>query len=388
MTWLTIRNDPCQLNKPSIERLAANYNPGENCGTDFEFFDREKKNILFLIQITDTMKIKLLLLLILATTISSCSKWGYVQLRYPSAPQAVFPENIKNIAIINRSLTPKESKNNAVLEAVLSGEVAGSDKLASDECIKAVFDGLNGFHDMRILYPAETHYTGTGTREMPQLLDWQLVKTICDSTGADALLVLETFDSNSDVLASTVTNTINSAISGNMQVPKPPSQIRMNVTSYWRLYHPGSKTIIDQYQSNSFLTFTGSGIVNIPPPEALPQTAYSAGQQYANRFLPSYYFVKRDMYKRGKGRYKSEFLAGFRKSEVANWDGAMETWKDIAGKASGKNAGKACLNIAVAYEVVGKTDEALIWAKKAYEDYGNKLARDYANILKNRLSYE
>ncbi|MCX6297074.1 MAG: DUF6340 family protein [Bacteroidetes bacterium] len=321
---------------------------------------------------------------------SSCSKYGYVQLKYPTQPNAVIPDNIKTIAVVNRSLSPKDtkSKGNAITEAILTGEIAGSDKLASDECIKAVFDGLNGYKGITIVFPATSRLIGTGTRATPDPLDWSRVKQICDSTKADALLVLEMFDSNSDLLLSGVTNQINNVLSGTIDAPKPPSQIRMNVSSYWRMYDPLNQKIIDQFQTSNYLTFNSTGILNIPPPEALPQTAYAAGGQYVNRFIPGYYYVKREMFKRGKGAYKQQFKTGFRKSEVADWEGAILVWNDIADKSSGKNAGRACLNLAVGYEVLGKTEEALKWAKKSYEDYGNKLGREYANQLKYRINIE
>lgn len=317
----------------------------------------------------------------------SCTKYGYVRLRYPLNPAVSLPESIKRIAIVNRSLPPKESKDN-ITEAILTGEIAGSDKLASDECLKAVFDRLNGFRDVQIVFPSKTRLVGTGTRLTPEILDWKVVKNICDSTNADVLLVLEVFDSNSDIILSAVTNQINSVIAGNTNVAPPPNQIRMNVLSYWRMYEPKSMTIIDQFQNTNYLTFNTTGVVNIPPPEALPQAAYAAGEQYAYRFLPGYYYVKRDMYKRGKGSYKKQFLTAFRKSEVANWEGAYKVWLEIANKSSGKNAGRACLNLAVACEVLGKTEEALVWAKKSYEDYGNKIACDYVNKLKYRIGVE
>ncbi|CAN5469527.1 hypothetical protein BH10BAC1_BH10BAC1_17400 [soil metagenome] len=337
------------------------------------------------------MKLKIYAIALLITQFaSSCSKYGYVQLKYPTAPNAVLPENITTIAIVNRSIAPKDasSKGNAITEAILTGEIAGSDKLASDECLRAIFDRFNGYRGMSIVFPKTSRLVGTGTRTTPDPLDWNLVKRICDSTKADALLVLEMFDSNSDVLLSGVTNQINNVISGNIGTPAPPAQVRMNVVSYWRLYDPKTEKIIDQYQSTNYLTFNSSGILNLPPPEALPQTAYSAGEQYVDRFIPGYYFVKRDMYKRGKGKYKEQFKTGFRKSEVANWQGAMEVWEKIAANATGRNAGKACLNMAVGNEVLGKNEEALRWAKKAYEDYGNKIARDYANALKYRINVE
>ncbi len=238
------------------------------------------------------MKSKLYFILIILSTFStSCSKYGYVKLKFPTAPNAVLPDDIKTIAIVNRSLSPKDnsSKGNAIAEAILTGEIAGSDKLASDQCLKAVFDRFNGYREISIVYPATSRLVGTGTRVTPDPLSWKRVKGICDSSKANALLVLEMFDSNSDIILSSVSNQINSVISGTLDTPKPPNQIRMNVISYWRLYDPTTEKIIDQYQTTNYLTFNTTGLLNLPPPDALPQTAYATGEQYVERFIPGYY---------------------------------------------------------------------------------------------------
>jgi tetratricopeptide (TPR) repeat protein len=132
------------------------------------------------------------------------------------------------------------------------------------------------------------------------------------------------------------------------------------------------------------MTFNGVVI----PPDALPNAAYDAGQEYIQRFLPSYYTVRRDMYKKGKGASKEEFLAAFRRAEVANWQGAIDAWTEILKHTTRKNAGRACLDIAVSYEVLGKTDLALQWAQKAYQEYGDDLARTYAKTLLARKNIE
>lgn len=334
------------------------------------------------------MKSKLFLTFLSAIVISGCSKYGFVKLKYPTAPAVILPENIQTIAIVNRSLTKEEDKQNTVFESVITGEIAGSDKRASDECLKGAFDRSNDWNGLKIVIPAKTRLYGTGTRETPELLKWKTVKQICDSTKTDALLVLEMFDSNSDVVLSNVINQVDAVISGNTSVPPPVKQVRMNVICYWRLYDPKIEKIIDQFQSTSYMTFDGSGPLALPPPEALPRTAYAAGQQYIQRFIPGYYYVKRDMYKRGKGRDKQEFLAAFRRSEVADWEGASKIWTELAKSKNRTNAGRACLNMAVACEVLGKTELAKEWAMKSYSDYGNTKGRDYANILKDRLNVE
>ncbi|MGZ6540024.1 MAG: DUF6340 family protein, partial [Bacteroidia bacterium] len=249
-----------------------------------------------------------------------------------------------------------------------------------------VFDRINGWRQINIIIPPHTRLYGTGTRTTPDILGWDVVRGICDSSKADALLVLETFDSNSDILLSNVTNQVSAVISGNA-APPPVRQVRMNVLSFWRLYDPATEKIIDEFQSTSNLTFDG-GLLAVPPPDALPKTAYAAGQQYIERFLPGYYYVKREMFKRGKRSEKRQFLSAFRRSEVADWQGAMDVWLPLTKSSNRKNAGRACLNMAVGCEVLGKTNEAFEWAKESYENFGNRVARDYANELKYRLRYE
>ena len=329
-------------------------------------------------------------MLLLSLVISGCSQKGYVNLSYPLAPQVYLPQGAEKIALVNRSLTRPEDKQAKVLESIVTGEISGSDRLASDESLKGVFDRINGYRGIQAVIPQQTRLYGTGTRETPELLDWQLVRDICAASDADVLLVLETFDSNSDLLLSTVANRVTAALGNQAAIPATPSQVRVNVLAFWRLYDPASKTIIDQHQAKSFLTFNGVGGGNLvlPPPEALHNTAYEAGRHYIERFLPGHYTIKRELYKKGKGSGKHAFRAAFRSSEVANWQGAMDSWSAILSQTSRKNAGKASLNIAVAHEVLGDTDQALHWASRSYEVYGNKLGRDYAKVLLNRKRLE
>jgi hypothetical protein len=334
------------------------------------------------------MKKIIVISVISIVVLSGCSKYGSVNLKYPTPPIAFLPDDIHTIAIVNRSLVRKEDKNNSIIESIVSGKIAGSDRLASDECLKGVFDRINGWHQLSIVIPPKTRLYGTGTRQTPELLNWNIVKNICDTTKADALLVLETFDSNSDILASTVNYEINAVINRTNPIPLPPRQIRVNTLSFWRLYDPSTKKIIDEFESTNFLTFNASGPEFSPPSDALYKTAYASGEQYIERFLPGYCFVKRELYKRGKGSRKQEFKTAFRRAEVADWSGASELWTELTKSSNRRNAGRACLNMAVTCEVLGKTDQAFIWAKKSYEDYANKLGREYANKLKYRISIE
>ncbi len=331
-------------------------------------------------------KTDFLYFLVLSVIFTGCSKYGYVSLNYPQAPEVFLPEGVNAIAVVNRSLTKDEDKKSKVIEAIASAEIAGSDKLASDECLKGVFDGIQNMDGIKMVTPKSVRIYGTGTRETPDVLDWKIVEKICDSTKADVLLVLETFDSNTDLMLNAAVKNVGEILSGNPPKPSVPNQVQMNVLCYWRLYNPETKTIADQFKQTTFMTFDMRD--RVPPLTALPETAYAAGQEYIHRFLPTFYTVRRDLYKKGKGKSKNKFESGYRRAEVANWNGAIEIWNEIAERATDKAAGRACLNIAVAYEVLGDTGKALKWAQKSYEDYDDKLGRSYAKTLLRRKNLE
>ncbi|WP_339736751.1 DUF6340 family protein [uncultured Sunxiuqinia sp.] len=328
----------------------------------------------------------LLFWIVFSLVLSSCSRYGYVHLDYPQAPAAYFPEGVDDLAVVNRSLTKADDQQTKVIESIMTGEVAGSDKLASDEAIKGVYDGIHTTEGIHIVIPRNLRLYGTGTRETPAVMEWERVAAICDSTGADALLVLETFDSNSDLLLQTAAGQVGSILATGKPSVRIPRQARVDVRCYWRLYDPHTKTIADQFQQSHYLRFNLLG--GIAPFQALSETAYAAGHEYVQRFLPSFYSVRRELYKKGKGQDKHQFNTGWRRSEVANWEGAIEAWAPLADNPGSQLAGQAALNTAVAHEVLGDTDQALEWAQRAYEDYGDKLARDYAKTLLRRKNIE
>ncbi len=323
---------------------------------------------------------------LIALTLFSCASSGYVNLDFPQEPALVLPDEIQTIAVVNRSLTEESDKSNKTLESIATGEIVGSDKLASDEAIKGIFDGLRDQGNLQVVIPETTRLVGTGTRSTPEVLSWDQVNEICEASEADVLLVLENFDSNTDFVINTAVEQVTSVLQTGKMSGRIPRRARVNVKSYWRLYDPAVKRIVDQYQQTYLMQFDlADGTV---PFTALPETAYASGMDYASRFYPSFYRVRRDMYKKGSGRDKRMFEAGWRASEVANWKKAIEIWTEVAQKGNRKSAGRAAYNIAVANEVLGNTDLALEWAQKSYQDFGDRMARDYAKILLNRKRME
>ncbi|MHB9055004.1 MAG: DUF6340 family protein [Paludibacteraceae bacterium] len=310
--------------------------------------------------------------------LTGCSQYGYVRLNYPVKPVAQFPNNASKIALINRSLPMTSDEASSAAESLTTGEVAGSDEKASFEALKGVYKTLDEKKGISIRILNVKLY-GKGTRKMPDQLDWNKVKSICDSTKTDLLLSLEIFDSNSDIISSNVQKIVR-VLSGGF--PSLPKVANVDVMHVWKLYDPSTKNVIEQYDGMRYFK-----MVKINS-EQLNAAAYDAGVEYIRRYLPVYFPVKRRFYKKGKGQENDFFQTAFRRTQTANWVNAIEDWEEIVKTGSIENAGRAAFNIAVAYEVLDKTNQALDWAKRSFEDFGEKPGREYYNILQKRAEIE
>lgn len=310
----------------------------------------------------------------LALVLSGCSKYAMVSFNYPLPPQENMPENVKTIALVNRSLTNKDDKAGKIIESVLSGEIEVSDRKASEQCIRGAFERIEANSEFRCVIPADHRLYGTGTREIPLPLDWPTVEGVCNTSDADALLVLEMFDSNSDMFSL-----------GKILAPKagPERERTFNILMYWRLYDPSIKKVIDQYETSRQVTFHSDGESVAVPPKALHGAAYSAGQEYIERFLPGFFIVNRMLFKKGKGAGKLDFKSAYRHVETNDWEGAADAWEEIMKGQSFENKGRACLNMAVYFEHIGNIEEAMKWARRAYVEFGIKQGRDYEASLRS-----
>jgi hypothetical protein len=226
----------------------------------------------------------------------------------------------------------------------------------------------------------------------PDALPWEVVENLCNKYKADAVIAVETFDS--DYI---ITN-------GTKNVEKTdPDGNKIKVTEFTvqgvglvnigiRMYDPRERTIADQYQFSEQMKWdaqggsvaaAAQGIID--KVDAINKVCYKAGEVYARRINPTYYVVKRYFYNKPK---KNKYLIeGVRKSEVADWEGAIVSWEKAIEKGKkDKDKGRAALNIAVAYEVLGEMGKALEWAARSYTEYGEKDANDYHRTLKKRIN--
>ena len=315
--------------------------------------------------------------------LSSCTSSVRVQVLQPA--DISLPDSIDRFAVANRSLPAEGQQLGNIVEGLFSGEGIGSDKRASGEAVVGVTNGLQESPRFEVTQVPEQLY-GTGTDQMPAPLDWVEVERLCSLSNADALIVLEVFDTDSKRRFDTKPKT--RTVDGEtVEYMEHTANLDMTATTGWRIYYPDDKLIVDNYTFDDGKTFTAKddnlagAKSKLPSKEnAAKEAAYVAGQAYAMRISPMFVWVSRDYYKGGSADMKMATM----RAKSNDWSGAAEIWKKLAESSSDPKVKKrATYNMALAAEMEGNLDLAIDWAKKA-RDLGMKKAIQRINVLEQR----
>jgi len=325
-------------------------------------------------------------LLLFVIIFSSCkTQQLYITVLEP-APVTI-PSYIKNAGIINRSLPSDNVKKVDAIEKVLSLEGANLDKEGGEASITGLADELrrnNRFTEIKSLTSVDLRAGGLGI--FPAPLSWDIVESTCRDNNVDALFALEVFDTDTKISYQARKAGIKTPL-GTIPSLEQQADMLTIVKTGWRIYDPAGRNIIDEYAFSEDITFTARGInvviaaaALIDRKEAVKEVGNKAGQGYALRLLPNELRVTRDYYVKGTDNFKT----AKRKAQTGNWDQAGQLWEKETTNPKGKVAGRACYNMAIISEINGDLDLAVKWAQKAYEDYKNRLALRYIDILNYR----
>ena len=154
------------------------------------------------------------------------------------------------------------------------------------------------------------------------------------------------------------------------------------------MYDLALKEVIDQYFYEDQISYTGRGINPVVAAagllnreQAVKNISTTVGRHYASRIESRIFRVHRTFWTKGSANLK----IAKRRADVGDWDGAAEMWQKDLNHPKAKVAGRATHNMAIYYEIIGDVYKALEFAQKAYTDYNNKEARNYARILNDRI---
>jgi hypothetical protein len=329
---------------------------------------------------------KLFFALLVSFALVSC-KTNELYLNVVEPAPVTLPSYIKTVGVINRSMPTEETKVVDQIEKVFTLESVDLDRDGAREAISGLSDELlnnERFAEVKTLDNID--FRTSGLEVFPTPLSWEIVGQICDENGTDALFSLEKFDTDTHVNYSANKVAINTPL-GSIPGIEHQADMQTLVTTGWRIYDPGSKTILDEYVYQESIQSSGKGINPLVAAraltgrkEAVQQVSSKAGHGYAFRILPYKIRVYRDYFVKGTENFK----IARRKAQMGLWDEAGELWKKETGNPGRKIAGRAAYNMAIISEINGDVDGALGWAQKAWGDYKIKLALDYVRILRNR----
>lgn len=323
-------------------------------------------------------------LAILATIIfQACTSTVHVQVLKPA--DINLPDSIQKFAVGNRSLPEEGKKLGNIVEGLFSGEGIGLDKRASGSAVIGVTNGLAQSPRYEVTQISEQLF-GTGTSQMPAPLSWEEVERLCANTNADALILLETFDTDSRRTFDTKVRK-KKVDEEYVEYTEHIANLDMKVVTGWRIYYPAEKMIVDNHVFEDHKGFTGKGdnqelaIARLPGKEqAAREAGMLAGEDYAIRISPMWMDVRRDYYTKGSADMK----LATRRARSNDWKGAAEVWKKLAeSSANMKVKKRACYNMALVCEIEGNLDLAIEWAKKA-RDLGMNRAITRINQLEQR----
>jgi len=332
--------------------------------------------------------IRLIAILLLVFFSSSCNKYSFTTgILVPA--EITVSQDIQSVGILNRSLPEKGNWLSNLAEGFISGESIFADREGSFNTIGGAANTLNVNPRFRATLIDGEEYKGTGTKQFPIPLEWSEVDKLCKKYGVDALVILETFDS--DVFLGTGSKERTSKENGiERKYIEYYAELRIRVNSGWRFYDNVNKKLIDQQVFHDEKMWSGTGLTPEEAMRKLPhkrnainQAGVFAGEMLAFRISPKWLTASRTIYK--KGGKQEHFKQARDYAKVNDWDNVERLMDPLTRISDPKIAARACHNTAVAHEMKGELQLAYDWAKKAFSLHKKSIYRDYINKLAVRI---
>jgi hypothetical protein len=321
-----------------------------------------------------------------------CSSTNRVTMSVQQPAAVSVPASMKEIGVINRSLTNEPAGVMETIDQIFSIKGPELDSLGSVAGIESLTEELRrNDRFTRVVKPER----GTERLENPSYgvfpapLSWAKVEEISSEYNLDGLFSLEFYNTSSNVEYSTRRVTLEGPLGVEIPALEHHAEVHTTIKTGWRIYDTHNRRVLDEYVRTDVVTTGGRGINPMEAvravtgrTEAVKTVSGNMGRYYARSILPYYTRVSREYYVRGNDNMKM----ARRRAQTGNWDGAAEIWLAETENPRAKVAGRAHYNMAIINEINGDLENAIEWAGIAYEDYGDRRALRYLRILRNRMA--
>jgi len=322
----------------------------------------------------------------------SCSTTKELEIAALEPAAIDLQQDISRIGIVNTS-SPEERET---ITDALERRISLEDVKLSTEGQYAAISGLrqalqqDGRFDT-IVFIEETPQALLGLGTDPLQIAWQSIQGICDTHSLDAVFALASYDTETHVKIRKKSYLALDLIRVENKVRGHEITVETLIENGWRIYEPGSQTVLDEFVFTGAIVSTGHGQT---PARALENLGSryddfvsqgrEDGSSYGARLRPMERKLIRQLYIKGSPNLEQAHV--FAQNE--DWENAADLWqKDVVGVKI-KPRSRACHNMAVWQEYQGQINTALLWAQKADDTHSTKHSRAYLAILEARQQAE
>lgn len=324
-----------------------------------------------------------------AALLASCTSTTPLQVLQPA--DMIVPDHIQTIVTLDRSKPEKGFEN--FLEGLITGENIGQDREGRRFALEGLTSALTRTPRFNVKHTGIEMIGSRGGNSFAAPLPWSEVEDICRDYDGDALVTIETFDSDNSVAYDQRSTKRKDKDGKEYTEISYEADLSLTVRIGWRFYDPKTRVIFDEFTVTQIAHDRATADTReqalrrlISQTSITRDVSFDAGAQYGMRIAPVWITVNRPFYDSGKGEFDSDMARAARFARADQWEDAAQIWQSVIRQADEKTAGRAAFNMAVANERKGLLDSALEWAQRAYTDFNNKKARDYIRDLQIRIS--
>lgn len=307
----------------------------------------------------------------------SCSSVREMQVFVPKPTLVQFPSDVKRMVIVDKT----QGNVLTAIEGVLTGEMLGIDKIMSQECISGITNPFLKNSEIQVTRHTERlkseNMTSTGfgsTMKMSQ------IEQLAKLHNADALLVLEYFDSDFSVRDVASPNNIGTILF--QGYAKAKVGIRIYLPKTQNMFYENSFTFAKNYGETAVNKAMLAGKL-LTGTNAMKFVSYELGKYVGQRFVTYKTWEDRVIMK-GKTdatkRAEHQLVA-------QDYDNAIITLEnEFKNEPKSENKANIAHNLGYCYEIKGNLQLSKRWLTDAYTMSGNQKTQRYLDIINKRIT--
>lgn len=204
----------------------------------------------------------------------------------------------------------------------------------------------------------------------------EAIKSLCVENDADAMLLLSALDKKIDY------EIFSSYLGGFYSV------YTIYLSTRWLFIDPFAQKLLDQKLMNDTLYYRIEGYwgmaekgLYISGRDLLTIAAEESALSFGARITPHIVQTPRVVFTSGDKNIRR----GYKAATAGNWRDAALLWRNTLTKVSPVVRARGSFNLALASEMEGLLDPALVWAEESFRYFPDSLNQTYIEILQERI---